>query len=390
MELASAGINVDLYDKNERPLTQASAQNEGKIHLGYVYAGDRTLRTARAMIKGGISFAPLMRRWIGGAIDAVPVSTPFRYVVHRESLIGAAEVEEYFRACHALAVEEGGHGAPDYFGSDYRVRPRLVKAAERDGMFDAGSAAVVFDTGEIGLDPEALAEIVRDRLAAEPKIRCILGAHVYAVSRADTTPAVRFRYSGERLSERYDHVVNTLWDGRLAIDRTAGVEPARPWLYRVKHYLRVRAPALASAVPSTTTILGPFGDIAAYESGVLYLSWYPAGMRGASRAIRPPPWPLVLDDEASSAVRRSILEGLAGIVPAIARFTPETMESCELKAGIIVAWGETDIRDPASGLHERHAIGPASYGRYHTVETGKLTMAPLFGKMVADRIRQTA
>lgn len=62
MELASAGITVDLYDKNDRCMTQASAQNEGKIHLGYVYANDRTLSTARAMVKGAIVFSSLLRR----------------------------------------------------------------------------------------------------------------------------------------------------------------------------------------------------------------------------------------------------------------------------------------------------------------------------------------
>lgn len=58
MELASRGIEVHLYDKNERCVTQASAQNKGKIHLGYVYANDRSLRTARKMIEGALSFAP--------------------------------------------------------------------------------------------------------------------------------------------------------------------------------------------------------------------------------------------------------------------------------------------------------------------------------------------
>ncbi len=66
------------------------------------------------------------------------------------------------------------------------------------------------------------------------------------------------------------------------------------------------------------------------------------------------------------------------------------VESCEVGGGVIVAWGETDIDDPASGLHERHAIGPRSHGRYHSVDTGKLTMAPRFGKLAADRILAAA
>jgi hypothetical protein len=43
MELAARGVGVDLFDARARCLTRASAQNEGKIHLGYVYANDTTL-----------------------------------------------------------------------------------------------------------------------------------------------------------------------------------------------------------------------------------------------------------------------------------------------------------------------------------------------------------
>jgi glycine/D-amino acid oxidase-like deaminating enzyme len=388
LELASAGARVDLYDKNDRCLAQASAQNEGKIHLGYVYAADRTLRTARTMVKGGITFAPLLRRWLGSAIDTVPVSTRFHYVVHTESLVSPEDVASHLRASHEIALEESNGIPLDYFGSDYRSPPRRMPAAERDRLYDRSAAAAAFETAEIGIDPERLADIVRARLSADSKIRCVFHATVREVKQDAEKPAVIFELSGDRASERYDHVVNTLWEGRLAVDKTAGLEPERPWLHRVKHYVRARAPALASTVPSTTTVLGAFGDIAVYESGVFYLSWYPAGMRGVSAALSPPEWPLVLDDTTSREMCRSILAGLASVVPSVAGLTPERLESCEVKAGIIFAWGRTDIRDPNSGLHERYAIGPATRGRYHTVDTGKLTMAPLFGKMVADRIRQ--
>ena len=53
------------------------------IHLGYVYANDPTMQTARLMARGALNFTSLMRRWIGDAIDAIPVSEPFYYVVHR-------------------------------------------------------------------------------------------------------------------------------------------------------------------------------------------------------------------------------------------------------------------------------------------------------------------
>src|SRR5687768_6580307 len=98
MELAAHGIRVDLYDKNHLCISQASANNEGKIHLGYVYAKDPTLSTARMMVKGAITFAPLLRRWLGQEIDSIPVSSPFHYVIHRDSQLTVSQVEKHLRA----------------------------------------------------------------------------------------------------------------------------------------------------------------------------------------------------------------------------------------------------------------------------------------------------
>ena len=53
---------------------------------------------------------------------------------------------------------------------------------------------------------------------------------------------------------------------------------------------------------------------------------------------------------------------------------------------MIVAWGETDIDDPASELHNRYAIGVTSDHGYHSVDPGKLTMAPLFALRCADQV----
>src|SRR5262245_6184379 len=272
LELASAGVAVDLYDKNDHCLTRASAQNEGKIHLGYVYANDRTLNAAGTLILGGLSFARLLRRWLGGDVDKIPVSAPFYYVAHDASLLDAEEVANHLERCHAIALEESRGGEPDYFGSDYRQRPARLSEREYSAVFDRQLVKAAFRTAEIGIDPETLAALVRARLLADPKIRCLQRAFVRGVTQDDKGVIVNFELSGNRERARYDHVVNTLWEGRLAVDQTAGLAPDRPWLYRIKHYLRMRAPGLAATIPSTTIVLGPFGDIVAYGNGALYLS----------------------------------------------------------------------------------------------------------------------
>lgn len=389
MELASAGIAVDIYDKNDQCLTQASAQNEGKIHLGYVYGNDRTLKTARTLIRGALAFTGLLRRWLGSAVDTIPVSAPFYYLVHDASLLSVAEVANHLERCHAIALADDGGEAPEYFGSDYRTPPARLSQGEAAALFEPRLVKAAWRTAEIGIDPKVLARLVRTRLSVDPRIRCLQGAQVHGVEPNGKRVTVDFEQATSRCREPYDHVVNTLWEGRLAIDKTAGLEPARPWLFRVRHNLRLCAPAVASGIPSATIVLGPFGDVVSYGNGSLFLSWYPAGLRGASSDLSPPPWPRVLEEQARDEMRQAIQSSLARIVPAIAALTPDAVESWEVTAGIIFAWGATDIDDPASGLHARHAIGPQSRGRYHTVDTGKLTMAPLFGKMVADHIRRT-
>src|SRR4029077_9220616 len=47
LALAERGAEVILFDKNDALLSRVAVANEGKIHLGYMYAGDPTLSTAK-------------------------------------------------------------------------------------------------------------------------------------------------------------------------------------------------------------------------------------------------------------------------------------------------------------------------------------------------------
>jgi hypothetical protein len=80
-----------------------------------------------------------------------------------------------------------------------------------------------------------------------------------------------------------------------------------------------------------------------------------------------------------------IIDGLSTVVPSVACFR-RTIADASVGGGVIYALGSTDVSDPGSGFHERHDVGPRSFGGYHTVDTGKMTLAPLFALDVADRI----
>ena len=391
LELAMAGVEVDLYDRCDEPMTQTSARNEGKLHLGFVYANDPTLATARTMVAGSTAFAPLLRRWVGDAVDRIPVSSPFLYAVHHESMLGAEEVTAHLDRCRELILEACDGAEPDYFGSDCRTACAPLTDRELDDSFDRSQVTAAFRTPEIGIDTRVLAELMRTRLTSHERINFRGATRVHSVDPGPDSVSVESENGGGPVRASYDHAVNALWDGRLAVDGSAGIAPPdRAWLYRLKYYSRVVAPDCAAAMPSVTVVLGAYGDVVTYDNGAVYLSWYPAGMRATSAEVEPPAWPLDAPEPLRTELCAATHDALAAIVPAVGRLAKEPPDSFEVGAGVIFAWGETDIHDRGSELHERHAIGPVSRGRYHSVDTGKLTMAPLFGKTVADRILEAA
>jgi hypothetical protein len=87
-----------------------------------------------------------------------------------------------------------------------------------------------------------------------------------------------------------------------------------------------------------------------------------------------------------SEIAEDTLRALAEIVPPLRSISLESMADLKVKGGVIVAWGRTDIADPHSELHHRYEIGITTRGRYHSVDPGKLTMAPYFAGLCAERI----
>jgi glycine/D-amino acid oxidase-like deaminating enzyme len=387
LELAAKGVKVDLYEKRASCVAGASAQNEGKIHLGFLFARDSSLRSAKAMILGALSFGPLLRRWLGDALDGIAVSSPFQYVVHASSMVEPDTFQRYLAEVHRLQLEALAAAAGDYFGQDLRAPPRRLT---QDGapLYDPASVQAVFQTSEIAIDPELLAKAMRRRLASDPNIRILAGAQVTAVARVDAELSVSFMDADGSSAARYSHIVNALWENRLAIDETLGLMPQRPWSFRAKRYLRVCGIADAGDIPSTTIVLGRFGDVVNYQNGALHLSWYPAGLEAFSREVLPPPF-LDPSPARASELRRETVAALSRLMPRIGDLDARAIAQAEVKGGIVFAWGDTDIDDFASGLHERYAIGPLASGSYHSVDTGKLTTAPFFAKAVADRICPT-
>jgi hypothetical protein len=186
---------------------------------------------------------------------------------------------------------------------------------------------------------------------------------------------------------RFDHVVNALWDGRLALDESLGHRPGRPWLHRLKYGASFRLPQGVKPPPSATIVLGPFGEVVTYGDGTIYLTWYPACLQAISTDVSPPDWDTYAPEPLRSRILAETFRALSEIVPLLCALDPEKLPDALVKGGAIVAWGKTDIYDPASELHRRFEIGVTTDGSFHSVDPGKLTMAPYFAQVCADRIK---
>ena len=385
LELASRGVSVDLYDENDEPITRASLHNEGKIHLGLLYAKDESLNTSRLMIEGALQFSSLLSRWID--FDSAVLSTPFLYAVHRGSMVSVERLERHYARCERAFEETQARLGTSYLGLETTLRWRRMPETEAHLLLSPEHFEAVFETSERAVDPRTVAVGLRAAVRAEPLIRFVGSTRVRRVERRGGSGfRVHFVQGDEAGHESYEQVANTLWHGRLKIDEGMGLAPEQRWLFRYKFANRVFVPLAPDDVPSVTCVLGSFGDVVNFGERGYFLSWYPVGMIGSSGDLSPPDWDAQLD----SRVRYDIFQRSLGPwlerCPRLAEVA-FTESDVDPGGGVIFAWGDSDIDDPASLLHTRYEIGVHTVDGYHTVNTGKYTTAPLMGYHLAQRVR---
>ena len=384
--LAARGIKVTIFDKNDALLTRAAIVNEGKIHLGYIYAGDRSLTTARMMQRGALSFAPFFARYLGVSPDSIQTSAPAHYVVHRQTQLSVAGVAQHLKATHDLAIEAAIGRERAYFGVDLSEPPRQLSAAECDLSFDPGSVLAAFSTPERAVQPTAIADFLRSHLDNSGMVEIRLQHTVRSVDLDGGRPAVVCYGPDGQQREAFDEIVNALWDGRIAIDAALGLHPQRPWLHRFKYGVRMTLPQQAALPPSATFLFGPFGEAVSFAGGSIFLTWYPTCMVAATTKLEPPNYPALPDEPLRSSVLTSTYECLSEMVLGLRDVPEECVRDAVVKGGVIVAWGSSDIEDPKSELHQRFEIGLTTVGRYHSLDPGKYTLAPYFAEVCAARI----
>lgn len=387
LELARHGIAVTLIEQDPHLLNRASLRNEGKIHLGLVYANDASLATGRLQLRGALSFHRLLRRWIDFDVNELGLSTPFDYLVARDSIKDCADLADYYALLTGVYRDYLARAPQlDYLGTRPVELARPMSAAALAAHYCPERFAGGFHTAELALDPAKLARLVRGVVDRNPRIRVLCSARVERVAQHRQL-AVEYTLNGTRpMGLLADHVVNATWVNRLAIDTAFGLPVNPGWVHRLKYRVITRLPAASQNGPSATVVIGRYGDVVIRPDATAYLSWYPDALLGWSHDLSPPPdW----DRICSAAAHPDEARRIAGsVIESIAAWYPgmKNGQCITVDAGAIFAHGETDVDDVNSALHQRTDIGTWSSGHYYSVNPGKLTTAPLMAVLAAQKI----
>jgi hypothetical protein len=381
LELVRSGCHVVLVDAAAAPFSGASRWNEGKIHLGFLYAADPGLSTARSLLPGGLAFVEQVGELLG--CDPAPaVSTQDDlYLVHRDSVVDAEAMSRRFEEIAALVrAHPGSHAYP---GAAARARAAQLPAAELERLADTGKIRAGFRVPERSISTQWLADRYVEALHSTPHIELALSTRVHGV-RSESPDGDRWQLNTDRPVEgSFDAVVNALWEGRLAIDASVGLQARSGWShrYRVSLFVRTRQPVAANSIVVAT---GPFGDIKNYNDRDFYLSWYPAGLLAEGHAMHPPEVPL-MDAAARVRIIDSVRCELGALVPS-AHAILDDAESVQVQGGWVFAQGQGSLADPTASLHRRDRFGVRTRGSYLSVDTGKYSIAPWLARGIAGHV----
>ena len=378
LALSNLNIPVTLIDKAPEPLSRASLRNEGKIHLGFIYANDTSFRSASLMLRSAVCFASTIESLLGYKVDWKPLrSRKFNYLILEETMLSSQAILSHY---HQLQKEYDNIKDPSnhYLGNNlielFTETNLLIPELNQDAV------RMCIPTEELAVNLVGLREI----LIAEMKARNNISFYGnYCVEEIKKT-SYGYHLKGSNCHEggwnfESSQVINCLWESRLLFDQQLGFDPQRKWVYRLKHRILGIPSKSIAALDSFTCVLGAFGDMVNYDNHYTYLSWYPECMRGWSTEITTPAsW----EDACNGRTERDewvekALAGLDHIFPGLAAFDIK-----HLDGGIIFSWGKTDIDDLNSELHNRFEIGIHHDDGYYSIDTGKFTSAPFFaGKL---------
>lgn len=370
--LGRRGVRVTLFDASEHPMNKAGRWNEGKIHMGYLYAADRSLNTARKLIPGGVAFQSIVENLIGSSIEPHLTRGDDIFLTHANSVVDPDLMFRYFNAVWELV--------PNLRGD--KIRPMLLSRDELAEVSENPNIIAGFRIPERSVNTNWLADRLVDCVISDRQIELMCNCSVASL----TNERARWRvFTNCGAFDGFDAVVNALWEGKSVIDEGVGrsTNQMRSYRYRVAVFMKVPSASIKNVIITT----GPFGDMKNYDDQNIYLSWYPVGLLADCHQEHAPAPPKI-DRAKENEICSRMIAKLGDYFPAVINL-PKIAEHLVVRGGWIVAHGEGLLSDPMSTLHRRDEFGISRYNNYYSVDTGKYSVAPWLASQIANEFAES-
>jgi len=380
--LARNSHQIDLFEQAAKPFTGASRYNEGKIHLGYLYGADPTLKTAKKLIPGGLAFPRLLRELIDVNIDQFVTAKDDLYLIHRSSVADSQQSLQVATQVSALLSQHPESN--EYFVPLKNAAAKPLAQSWLQNNCDTDHIVSGFSVPERSISTQPIADAFVNALNATSNISLYCNHRVIQVkSQTKEKWFIETAQADGSTSVHgpYDAVINALWEGREKVDQTLRLPPPSTCThrYRMSLFAKTRVPV---DVSSAVVAVGPFGDIKNYNGTDLYLSWYDTGLQAESEELVPPPTP-ELSPEQKTVIASDSIKHLGKLIPAVHELE-NSIETLEVRGGWVYAAGRGSLDRRDSQLHRRDRIGVRYSGSYISVDTGKYSIAPWLARKIAD------
>ena len=373
--LRKHGYDVKIVDKSNDIINRASLNQEGKIHLGFIYGLDASLKTGKKLLLDALYFAPYLEYLLGKKVNWEKLkSTNFNYLVAKDSMLSPDEVETYFQTLQTIYRQYLEDENLTYLGK----KPNTIfKKISLPPQVNPDFFEACFATEEVAIHHKSIKEIIKTKIQSENISLCL---NQYVTSAKRTTNGFMVETHSEDDGIQHlesDVVFNCLWEGRMILDKQMGMQVEKGYNLRLKYGIIAKPLKSDRRLPSFSVIQGPYGDFVNFhQSKETYFCWYPSSMKGMviDQSI-PTSWDEACDGKIPQTVRQKLVnenfKHFKRLIPTLSDF-----QVLSIKAGVIVAKGHHDIHHMDSKLHERNESPITQSDGYFSINTSKYTSAP--------------
>lgn len=163
LALAKNGIASTIIDKSFAPIQEASFKNEGKIHLGFVYALDKDFSTRKLMLRGALTFATLIEKWCGKIDWSSFSSDGFNYVVMPDSICSPSEIEKSYSSLSDIISKEQ-FNTNNYIGQELTYLWKKNVDLKVSQFIKNEHINNFYQTEEVSINPRTFSTIIKEKI----------------------------------------------------------------------------------------------------------------------------------------------------------------------------------------------------------------------------------